>query len=494
MPSEAIVFGNQQATGDSPLAGAPGLAYNVVMDAAGAVRRRPGIIAWDESPQADAYADTDSTHIDLFENINVTAIGKIGTKLVWVAGLWSFDGTTNYSQDWWSLTDTGAIDRISGNAGGGINGSERPVMAETQFRIVAVAGGTEGGYWDGSSALGTQWSASYATQVAALAQRLLVNDLTSTSTNNRVRYTGVGSAGNLTFGALGFVSAEARPDAVVALRENSNEAFVFGETTLQVFVPDPNIILAPQRTVNRGCSAAHSVIRADEHMAWLDDQRQFVVSDGRAIDVPSDPIAETLDAIETVDDCYGFRVNQGQFDVLAWQFPTDGRTFAYQRGGGWAQWSTWNEDTNQHGPFSIKSHFYWPERNLHLVGLENGEIAQLSTSAYTDLGDTIKAEVTTGFLNHGTDAMKFTDALHLTFKRGQSSASTEPQVLLSWRDDMGPFEAPVAIGLGTTGDYVSTVTLRTLGGYRRRQWKLEFSSDAELVLASVTEDFTVGGS
>jgi len=505
MPTDVIRFGNQQATGDSSLAGAPGLAYNVVVDGAGAVRRRPGIVAWDGFPGVAAYAASDSTHLDLFENMHVRAISSFGDKPVWFSGIATFDGV-NYFQDWWSLTDAGALDRISGNAGGGITGAERPVFAQTQFRIVAVAGGSAinagGSYWDGVAALGTFWSSTggssglgpYATQVVALAQRLLANDNFSATANNRVLYTGVGSTGNLSFGTLAFFSAEARPDAVVALRENSNELFVFGERSLQIYSPDPQFIFAPGRTVNRGCAAVHSVVQADETYFWLDEQRQFVLSDGRSLEVTSDPIAADLDSIVDVSDCYGFRVNTGQFDVLVQQFPTDGRAFAYQNGSGWSQWSTWNEDTNQHGPFNIKSHYYWPEENLHLVGMEDGSIAQLSTSAHTDLGVPIKAEVTTGFINHGTDAKKFTDALHLTFKRGRSS-STEPQVLLSWRDaDGAAFGSPRRIGLGTTGDYVSTVTLRTLGGYRRRQWKLEFSGDTELVLASVSEDFTVGGS
>jgi hypothetical protein len=496
MPTAAINFGNRQATGDSPIAGAPGLAYNVVVDGSGAVRRRPGIVAWDGFPGTSGYSA--SGNFSLFDDLSVVGISSFQGKPVWVAGHYVYDATRHF-QDWWSLTSAGAIDILSGSS---LPGDDRPTFAITQFRIIAVAGGTPGDgaglYWEGG-AFGALWASSsgssgvgpYATQVAALAQRIFANDGFSTSVNNRILYSGPGSAGNTSLGALSFSSAEANPDAVVALRENSNELFVFGERTLQVFVPDPNIVIAPQRAVNRGCSAAHSVIRADEHFAWFDDQRQFVVSDGREVDVPSDPIAETLDGIETVSDCYGFRVNQGQFDQLVWQFPTDGRTFAYQRNSGWSQWSTWDVDLG-HGPFPIKSHYYWPERNLHLVGMEDGSIAQLSTSAYTDLGDQIVAEVTTGFINHDTDAVKFTDALRLTFKRGQT-ASTEPKVFLSWRDDLGAFGDPIQIGLGTTGDYVSTVTLRTLGGYRRRQWKLLFSADAELVLASVTEDWSIGG-
>jgi hypothetical protein len=372
-------------------------------------------------------------------------------------------------------------------------GTARPVFAETQFRL-AIAGGLAPAKIDSGATQAAVLGGSPpdSDQIAALASRLFTNDLTSASTAGRIRRSGVASAGNETWDALNFSTAEARPDAVVAIRENSNELFVFGETTLQVFTPDPVSILAPGRAVNRGCAAAGSVIRADEHFAWLDDQDQFVVSDGRSGDVPSDPIAATIESIDTVSDCWGFRLNIDQFDLLTWKFPTDGRTLAYQRGSGWAQWSGYDETIGGHTVLPVTAHYYWPTERLHLAGLDDGRVVKFDPAAYTDLVETIKAEVTTGFINRGTDAYKFTDALHLTFKRGRSS-STEPQVFLSWRDDEGAFGSPISIGLGTTGDYVSTVTKRTLGGYRRRQWKLEFSSDAELVLASVTEDFTIGG-
>lgn len=480
MPTEAIRFVNDQRTGDQALAGASPLAINVIVDGVGAVRRRPGAVR----PRAS-------------NGTNVSAFGGEMT------GLFSFEdllvivhdtsGWTSGSQQISTLSSETLLDLNSSSTTGL---PERPTAAETQFRLVLAGGlapvqvaATTGAI----SALGG--SPSDASQVAALASRVVLNDLTSSTTAGRIRYSGVGNTGNETWSALGFASAEARPDAVVALRENSNELFVFGETTLQIFTPDAQFVLVPQRAINRGCSAAHSVVRVDEEFAWLDERRQFVVSDGRAMEVISDPMASVFDAMETVDDCWGFRWEADQFDVLVWTFPTDGRTFAYQKGAGWSQWTSWSPESG-HSALGFKAHHYSASSNRHFVGIPRAAggsyLAELSTSEYADQDDDIKAEVTTGFINHGTDAVKFTDALHLTFKRGQTS--TEPQVLLSWRDNLGAFGAPRRISLGTTGDYVSMVTLRSLGGYRRRQWKLEFTGDAEFVLASVTEDYTVGAS
>lgn len=470
MPTETIHFGNRQQTGDSSLAGAPGVAFNVVVDGAGAVRRRPGLAEWDGFPASAPVAERiDGIHAFQGDLYYVTEIRKFFQVSAGVASNFSLSGAPSF-----------------------LAGTSRPSFAETQFRLV-IAGGLSPSKIDSGATQAALLGGSppNSSEVIALSSRVMTNDLTSAVTAGRISVSGTGNAGNETWNGR-FVTAEARPDAVVALRENSNEAFAFGETTLQVFTPDASTVLAPQRAVNRGCAAAGSVIRAGEYFAWLDDEDQFVVSDGRTIDEPSTPVSATLETIETVDDCWGFRLNTDQFDVLAWKFPTDGRTFAYQREGGWAQWSGW-DPAQGHVAFPITAHYYWPTERLHLAGLEDGRIVKFDSTANTDLGDTIKAEVTTGFINHGTDAWKFADALHLTFKRGQTPGSTEPLVFLSWRDDLGAFCAPRQIGLGNTGDYVVTKTLRSLGRYRRRQWKLEFTADVEFVIASVAVDYTVGG-
>lgn len=469
MPAAQLFFGNNQQSGNQQLAGASPLAFNVVTDGAGAVRRRPGLATWsgfpEEIPVAEPIAGMNSFGDDLYY------VTETQRRIYRVSG----GVATNLS--------TGGADTF-------LAGTGRPVFAETQFRLVIAGGAAPSKVQAGAAALlgGSPPNSRY---VTALASRLFTDDLTSASTRGRIRNSGLGSTGNETWNALGFVSAEARPDDLVAIKDNANELFAFGETTLQVFTPDPQTVMAPQRAINRGCSAGHSVVRVDESFAWLDEQKQFVISDGRSMEVLSDPIAETLDGISAVDDCVGLRANIGQYDLLAWHFPSDGRTFCQQRGGGWGQWSGW-ADALGHTTIPIRSHYYWPAQNLHLVGLESGQIVQLDPAAASDFGGRIKADVTTGFMNHGTDAMKFTDELRLTFKRG-SATTTEPFVMLSWRDRLGAFGPPRRIGLGVTGDYVFTKRLHSLGGYRARQWRMEFDAAQDFVLARVEETFSVEG-
>lgn len=492
MPTEQIFFGNDQRSGDQQIAGASPLAYNVMIDGAGAVRRRPGIVQWPDMTSG-------------FGQTSPLSLAGASYGVPEVNGISSFNGTVHYvtapkapflttAQQHLTVNPTTGV--VTGHLAG-ILGIQRPAFATTQFRLVCAAGAGLNTF-AGSGGLSEPTST---TQVAALASRLMSNDNTSATTRGRILYSGVGQAGNLVWGALSFVTAEARPDALVALKENSNELFAFGESTLQVFTPDPISVLAPGRAINRGCLAAHSVILADESFAWFDDQSQFVMSEGRSMDVISDPIAETLDDLSGVSDVWGFRYNEGQFDCLVWVCPTDGRTFAYQKGGGWSQWSTW--DGTGHARFAGTAHYYFPNQRRHLVGLPMEGIGYLDLSAGTDYvpnetGSSqrlIKAEVTTGFNNRGTDARKVCQVVRLTVKPGTtSSATVAPEILLSWRDDPNkPFCNPRRVSLGTMGSAGMTKELRTLGIYRSRQWKVEFTGDSEFVLARVEETFEPTG-
>jgi hypothetical protein len=367
-------------------------------------------------------------------------------------------------------------------------GSGRPMFAETAFRLV-IAGGRDLQDVEPAATAAAHLGGSppKASQVIALASRIVCNDVDTASTSRgKVRFSDAGNAGEETWDALNVTSAEARPDLVVALAENSNEAFVFGESTLQVFYPDPAVILSPGRAANRGIGAAFSVIQSDDDLAWFTDHDQFVIGDGRSTEVLSDSISTTLEGITSPSDMWGFRLNMDQFDCLVWVCPTDGRAFCYQAGGGWSQWHTWTG--SGHGALAVKSHHLYTGTNTHLAGLATGQIVKFDSTAGTDMGSVIKAEVRTGFQNRGTDEYKHCRSVLFTFKRGHAT-STEPFVLLSWRDDLGDFCEPLRLGLGTTGDNVFTIPLRSLGCYRRREWKMEFTDAADFVLAGAEETF-----
>jgi hypothetical protein len=488
MTQAAIDFGNKQSTGLETLGGAPGVAVNVVVDSTGTVYRRPGI---------EAAPGVFSTGI-------TTAISGIYGTLD--GNVYAVDSAPGF-RNIYRVTGVAATPLGAATSDATLTGSARPIFAETQLLLV-IAGGDRMQKVVLSTFASTKLGGEppYASHVVANSSRL-VGNIANVNYNNTfdksvVRFSDIAN-GNASYagmevwteglGTAGHFSAEADPDPVLALVANTNEVFCFGDSSLQIFSPDPSAVYSPTVTRELGIAAPYSPIKVNGQVGWLDNLRRFVLSDGRSEQVLSDPIAKVLDDIDVANDCYGYRPNLGWLDAMVWTFPTDGRTFAFQKDAAWSEWLGWDDGTNNFTEFPVTCHHLPTLAHDNLVGLNNGKIGRLSLDATTDFGTKIVARVDTGYLSRGTDARKHCKCVRVALKRGQTSSSTEPVAYLMWRDQPGAWSAPLEISLGGIGDTEPVLEFRSLGTYRRRQWRFEFSGSEALGLVSVTEEFDVLG-
>ena len=472
--AQEIPFTNQQASGVEPLAGGGVMSMNVVTDAAGAVFRRPGIRAYTEAPETP---------------VNTSGIdGLFCTDDGMLLALSPGPGRTLYEV-------RGGSARQVQNA---LPGIRRPVFAQTEM-IVAITGGREILKYIRASRIAEPLGGTppLASHVIAHASRLLANDLIVNQTAVRYSDTAIGTTDysgleNWSFAfPAGYIVASARPDNVQAIAENTNNVYVFGTGTTQVYGPDASAVYLPEGTREIGLGAPYSVIKQDQAFAWFDNYRRIQISDGRSYKDISAPIAKTLDGATDPSDAFGYRVLTGRADCMVWTFPTDGRTFVYQAGSGWGQWGGWDQATANYKPFSVLSHFLRTDTNTNVVGTTDGFVAELSEDAFTDLGEPIRAHIETGYVSRGTDRPKHCQCVRMTFRRGSTVGATGPQAWLSYRDRPGPWEPGIPIDLGGSGDTHPVLEFRSLGTYRRRQWRFEFTGTDELVLVSATEDFEV---
>ena len=472
--AQPIPFTNQQASGVEPLAGATVAAFNIVVDAGGAVSRRPGLRAYSEAPE--------------------TVVNSGG-----IEGLFCTDDGMLLAM---STGPGRALYEIAGGSArlvqNSLPGELRPVFAQTEA-IVAIAGGREILKYIRASRAAELLGGNppLASHVIAHNSRLLANDMAINKTAVRYSSTAIGTTDysgleNWTFAPpAGYFTAEARPDNIVAVAENTNNVFAFGQGTLQVYGPDASYVYLPEATREYGCAAPYSVIKQDQAFAWLDQYGRFVVSDGRSIKTISDPIFNSIESIAVRGDCYGYRVLQGNCDCLVWTFPTAGQTFVYQAGQGWGQWSGYDPATSNYAPFTVLSQHCRQDTDVTVVGTTDGYIAELHRDASTDLGVPIKAHVETGYVSRGTDQKKHCKCVRMVFRRGTTFGATGPQAWLSYRDQPGPWEPGLPIDLGGSGDTHPVLEFRSLGTYRRRQWRFEFTGTDDLVLVSASEDFEV---
>lgn len=471
MAQDPIKFGNAQASGFDELGGAQPIAMNVYTEPTGAVRRRPGLRIHPSAPSSGLGSLT-GIHRLLSGDLIAIATSGAERTIYRVAG--------------------GAAVALGGGVPpAGLRGTERPSFAETEMLLV-IAGGDAMQKIElatfASSRLGG--SPPVASHVIANSQRLLANDLTVDRTKVRYSSTAQGTttyAGHEQWlvgaGTAGFFTAEARPDPIVALGENTNEVFIFGGETTEVYGPDPTLRYQRIAAQEVGCSAPASVIKADDAYFWRDQQKRFVMSNGRSFEPISGDIQATLDAIDD-DSCFGYRVRVGALDAVAWTFPVTGQTFAYQRGVGWAQWAGFDGNW---APLIVTA-----LTGTDTVTTSTGRVAQFHAGTTTDLGQPIRAYVLSGFENHGTDAFKDCERVRLALRRGQTASTSGDEGSLWYRDSLsGGWEYAGPVDLGGSGDTNIVLDFPSLGSYRRRQWKFEFSGDTELVLLSATETYTI---
>lgn len=200
-------------------------------------------------------------------------------------------------------------------------------------------------------------------------------------------------------------------------------------------------------------------------------------------------VQATLDEFDTPGDAYAYRFEDSFADCIVFRFEGDQDTLVAQQGIGWARWALHSTASDTFTMFPVLSHHLRSDGGLNVVGLQNGTICTLSLDNETDLGSPIVAYVSTGFIDRTSDNRKQSIAVHLTFKR-TAALSDGVCCYLEYRDDLSSEWTVIEIDLGVEdGDLNPVVSLRSLGIYRRRQWRFRFADSAGLFLVKATETF-----
>ena len=526
MPLAIIPFAPSLETSAEPISGACSEAFNVIVDPRGTIRKRPGLAAYSVAPSTAVDANG-VLGLYLTEERVAHTSGSSAVSGTHPGVLYAVGATVNASGGGHNagrnvyrvaggsatLVGTGASneDRLATPAAIATTRFPRPVFAETEALLV-IAGGAEIGKVDirpeTFSAPNFTTNADYhemsflggcpplASHVLGNSSRILANDTQLDQT--KLRYSDI-SQGIVDFvghetwspspGAAGFFTAEARPDSIVACAENTNDIYVFGKTSLQLFSPDTSVTFAPSITKEIGCLAPYGIVKVDERFVWLDHLTRIVSSDGREWEDVGKPIQATLDDLTTPSDCYAYRFTDSFADCLVFRFETDGETLVLQPGVGWGRWALHTAATDEFSMFPVLSHLLRQDGGLNVVGLADGTIRTLSLDNDTDLGSAIVSYVRTGFLDRESNNRKRSKAVHLVFKR-EAALSENVTCYLEYRDDLSEEWTTIDIDLGVDdGNLDPVVVLRSLGVYRRRQWRFRFPSEKGLFLVRATEDF-----
>lgn len=371
-----------------------------------------------------------------------------------------------------------------------LGGTARAVFAIGDS-YVYMAGGGQILRWsnDGNPPSTLTSSPQLVTHVSILGQRLIANDRTQP---NFFFWSDIGEGAFTSWPAANASAADARPDEIVAHYENTNELFIFGQQTLQVYAvgSDPTIPFESVTTVNTGLAAPYAVCRLDESFAFLDDKRRIVVSDGRSVEPLSDAIQKTLRNLSTVTDCWMYREERGQMSLLVVRFPTERRTFVYDMLG-----KKWTERDYYVAPFPadfpVSAYAYWPRYNYHLFGssLSSAGLLRFSEDARQDLSAPLVCQRVTGWHDFGSNNHKRSLRLRLVMRRGTAAQNATPGALeVRVQNDDSPWGTWQPISVGGPDQYEQVRDLYLGGVFRRRRYAFRYSNTDNTSLVSAHDD------
>lgn len=477
MPQQAAInFVPQIDQSSDQLGGAMPLAFNVSVDARGCVLKRPGIAQFGQLDEPLFNGAVNGLHVDANGNVWAANSGSAGANI-------------------YRVTPAGSV-----LSAGFVLGTSRVSFAETEAMIVAVAGDKP--Y---RSSLVVPFieelpgTPPRSTRVSAQAGRLV---LMGTGGDSNIAHFSGYAAGSSTagheewngLGISGYVDTRAKPDLNQSMDDNTNELYIWGRNTLQVFAPDPISDYAPVSTRELGLIAPSGVVKDDQSFWWPDQYRRIVNSDGRSFSDVSAPIKTQLEGLSDIQSGYGFRCLAGVTDALAWTFPTDQRTFVYSKRGSWSEWASWSQSTQNRTKFLVTAAAADSNNGRTVVGLSDGRLGILTHDAQDDLGVQFTAHIETGFEDRGTHNRKLCRSISLTLRRGFARPLINvPSILIQWRDDEGAWSSPLSIDLGALPDREVVVHRHGLGYYRRRQWRFTFLSGDPVALVRAEETFEITG-
>lgn len=284
-----------------------------------------------------------------------------------------------------------------------------------------------------------------------------------------------------------------KPDDLIAMQEGWSELMLAGKESMEVWYNDgvTPFIRRSNGLIDRGCAAAYTLTRVGNDWMWLDNFRRFVKLDQRAPTHISFPYHKRIQAFGAVDDAVSDNMEVSGFPLYVTSFPSARTTLIYNyQKDGWAEWGYWNTDSSTYEAFRGNCYAYAKIWNMHLVGdRANGKIYRMSKSLYTDDGNPIRTLRRTGFISHGTSALKSSHEIVLRLKRGQgSSAVTNPVMTLRFRNHNGAWSNERQLSLGAVGDHYLEARTHRLGEYRYRQYELCHTDATDFILVDAQED------
>jgi hypothetical protein len=287
------------------------------------------------------------------------------------------------------------------------------------------------------------------------------------------------------YDSLDFATAEANPDNLVGIESNSSQFILFGAESGEMWDNIGGSGFPFQRNANgyfeTGCGAPHSTCTVDNTVYWIDQDRLARRLEGNiARRISHDGVEQAWQDYSTIADARAFSYVFDGHTFVVFTFPSAGATWVYD-----INIQEWHE-RKSYGYDHWRAAWAVKAFDKMLIGdTQSGNIAELRADAYTEWGNVLLREGTSGAITNKGRWMNH-DRLELDLDvgnvplMGQGSA---PEIMLDISDDGGvTFRSKSNRSLGATGKYAKRVHWDRMGRSRERVYRFRVTDPVPFVV------------
>ena len=293
--------------------------------------------------------------------------------------------------------------------------------------------------------------------------------------------------------ALDFATAESYPDDLVGLTADHGQVFLAGGKSCELWdnVGGSGFPFARNfnGVIEQGCAAGRSIVKADQTVFWLDDERIYRRLDGvTPLRVSQHGVEQVWQGYATVSDAEAFPFSlDGHINIVI-NFPTQEATWVLD-----LTTKQWHERESLN---SSRWRVGWTEKvygNVWCGDFDTGKIGILDPDVFDEHGDTMASKWTyPSVFSNGDTA--FHNRLDVIAEVGIGNAAVpDPKIMMEVSDDGGKtFDFLPDADLGALGEYRTKTTWWRLGSSDDRVYRGSISDAVRRAVLSTVLDVERG--
>lgn len=286
----------------------------------------------------------------------------------------------------------------------------------------------------------------------------------------------------MTYDALDFATAEARPDLLLSIESDNGELWLFGEETSEVWsntgAADFPFARVNGAVLQKGIAGRDCVARMDNSVYWLGSDGVVYRASGYAPQRVSTHAIETQIAALEWSDAFALTYSKEGHNFFILSFPTSKQTFVFDAING-----MWHERSSRVANIDREwrvSHLVYAFGRQLAFDSYSGKIGEVDLDEGTEYGENI-IRTRISAVMHGQSKRVFMPQLEIIMETGVGTGQTTPEPIVCYY----PLNASAAslISLGYDGRLALTNTNQT-GTYNVQSGLVSSEAYAAAALAS----------